>query len=243
MIGDKRVLAITLARGGSKSIKNKNIKPINGVPLIGYTFNEVVKSNYIDRYILSTDSLEIAKYANLRNVDVPFLRPPELAEDTSTSSDALIHAVKYLEDSGDKYDYIVELMATNPLKEVIDIDSCIEILHENESVVNYVVACHQIYDHHPSRVKYLEDGILRDFYPEVPESRRQDLFPNAYVRSGSIYAMKRDKLLSNCARYDKESTKAYILPSNRVVNIDEPIDLLVAEKILESRDENITCSD
>ena len=121
-----RILGITLARGGSKGIPKKNMSLISGKPLIEYTFSEALKSENIDRYILSTDDVQIANFAKTFGVDVPFLRPSELASDTATSVDALKHAVLFCEaQENKKYDLIIELMCTNPFKKAIDIENCI----------------------------------------------------------------------------------------------------------------------
>jgi len=226
MIEEKKVLAVTLARGGSKSIPKKNITQINDRPLIDFTIAEANKSNYIDRYIVSTDDEEIAHISQECGAEIPFLRPEYLSNDTATSADALIHAV---ESVGEDFDYVVELMATNPLKRRIHIDECIEKLHfEN---FDYVVAVKRVWDGHPSRLKYIQDGFLKDFYPEVPESRRQDLSPEAYIRCGSIYVMKKESLIQSKARYGF-NTGAYIMPDNAVINIDEPIDLMIARELM-----------
>jgi CMP-N-acetylneuraminic acid synthetase len=161
-------------------------------------------------------------------------RPAVLATNTATSASALIDAVQQIKQH---YDYIVELMVTNPLKTVTDIDCCIELLHQTNA--NAVVAVRRVYDYHPSRVKYIENNTLRDFYPEIPESRRQDLSPPAYIRCGSIYAVQRDFLFKTQARYG-DNTVPYIMPDERVVNIDEPIDLELAKLMLEKRDANIS---
>lgn len=229
MIGNRRILAVTLARGGSKRIPRKNIAFIGGRPLISYTFDSVKNSKYIDEYIVSTDDYDIIDVAQENGVR-SLKRPADLAEDSSTSADAMIHAVKKV---GQDFYYIVEIMATNPLKTAEDIDSVIEMLYDKDA--DSVASVVRIYDHHPSRVKYISDtGIMIDFYPEILESRRQDLLPEAYVRNGSIYAMKKDFLLSEKTRYNKE-TLAYIMPEERTINIDEPIDLLVADFIIREK--------
>ena len=221
MIDGKTVVAVTLARGGSKGIPKKNITSINGRPLIDYTFEQARKSKYIDHYCVSTDDKEIVSICRKHNVKV-IDRPSELASDTAKSSDALLHAVSYC-----PYDYVVELMATNPFKIAEDIDGCIEKLHDRKA--DSVVAVKRIYDQHPSRVKYLdENDVMQDFYPEEIESRRQDLRPKAYIRNGSIYAMTRDFLIKEKVRYNKNSL-AYVMPDKRTVNIDEPEDLELAE--------------
>ena len=113
MINKQRILAITLARGGSKSIKKKNIALINKNPLIYYTIVESLKSQYIDDYIISTDDDEIAQIAMSFGANIPFMRPKSLAQDRSTSADALFHEVQKMEELNNcKYDYVVEIMAT-----------------------------------------------------------------------------------------------------------------------------------
>lgn len=221
MINGKKVVAVTLARGGSKGIPRKNMVDINGKPLIDYTIDEVLKSKYIDSYFVSSDDKDILAHCSNRGVQC-IIRPKELANDTAKSSDALIHAVRFM-----NFHYVVEVMATNPLKTVEDIDGCIERLVDDscQSVVSVV----RIYDHHPSRVKHLDKwGRMQDFYPEVLESRRQDLTPEAYVRNGSIYAMEKVFLMNEGARYNKAS-HAYIMPPERTINIDEPEDLEIAK--------------
>ena len=224
MINGKKVLAITLARGGSKRVPKKNIADINGKPLIQYTFDEVKKSKYIDRYVVSTDDIDIMGVCIENNVQ-SIIRPKNLAEDTTTSADALLHCV---EEQG-KYDYVVEIMCTNPLKVVEDIDSVIEKIDETNA--DSVVSVVRIWDHHPSRVKYIENGKLIDFYPEIPESRRQDLSPAAYVRNGSIYATTYESLITNKVRLGPD-TRPHIMPEERTINIDEPIDLELARIVL-----------
>jgi len=234
MLENKKILAVTLARGGSKGVPQKNIRELNGKPLISYTIAETLKSKYIDHYIVSTDSKDIAEISEKYGASIPFLRPTEFATDQATSASALIHAVDFLKKEGMAFDYVVELMATNPLKTVDDIDGCIEkaILGD----LSCCVAVHRVWDQHPSRVKKIENGILIDFYPEIPESRRQDLDPPAYVRSGSIYVTKTSFLMENNSRYGSNSTAAYILPESRVINIDELDDFRLAELKMKRND-------
>tara|TARA_B100001094_G_scaffold266480_1_gene269378 strand:- start:3635 stop:4321 length:687 start_codon:yes stop_codon:yes gene_type:complete len=227
MINNKKVLAITLARGGSRRIPKKNIADINGKPLIRYTIDEVKKSKYIDKYIVSTDDNEIFNYC-LTEAGVTVFERPE-ASDTQTSVKALYQVVQ----CHNKFDYIVEIMCTNPLKSVKDIDGVIEMLDEKK--VNSVVSVVRIWDNHPLRVKYLDNGKLKSFYgdenPDKPNSRRQDLSPPAYVRNGSIYAMTYEQLKQKSLRVD-EDTLAYIMPEDRTINIDEPRDLELARVLL-----------
>ncbi len=230
-----RVLGLTLARGGSKSVPRKNIKLIAGVPLIGYTIAEALKSNLITRYIVSTDDKEIQQVAIECGADAPFLRPSEFSTDEASSVAAMQHAVDWVEQQeGVKYDYIVELMCTNPMKSVEDIDASIEKLISTQA--DSVIAVHQLEDHHPARIKKLVDDKIVDFcIAEIPESRRQDLKPEAYIRSGSIYALKRDYLMVDGKRYGSDNSRPYILPKERAVNIDTEIDFMIAEQLIKNR--------
>jgi len=227
----KNILGVTLARGGSKGIKNKNLTIINKKPLIYYTIKEAKKCTKIANYIVSTDSNKIKKVAERYKAEVPFTRPKKFSKDSSTSASALKHALIESEKIfNKKFDYVVELMVTNPLKSVIDINSIINILLKNNA--DSVIAVNQLFDHHPARIKKIVKGKIFDFaVKEKLESRRQDLKPNAYVRSGSIYAMSR-KFVMDEKRYFSGKSFAYILPLQRSINIDDENDLLIAKRKL-----------
>jgi CMP-N-acetylneuraminic acid synthetase len=222
MINGKTVMGITLARGGSKRVPRKNVIDVNGKPLIQYTIDEVKKSRYIDHYIVSTDDEDIKTLC--RELEQTYFdRSP--AEDTQKSSDGLLEVLKTM----DKPDYIVEIMCTNPLKTVADIDDVIQKL--DMTAADSVCSVVRVWDQHPSRVKFIERNKMLDFYPEELESRRQDLTPPAYIRNGSIYAMTWEQINVKGSRYDKD-TVPYIMPEERTINIDEPIDLELARILL-----------
>lgn len=229
-----KILAITLARGGSKKVKKKNIKILNNKPLIWYTIKEAQKSKYIDDYIISTDCKNIKKISEKFNVLVPFLRPKYLSSDKAKSSSALLHAVKFMEKKNRiKYDIIVELMCTSPFKTSKDIDRCIEklITHKADSVI----AMKRLYDHHPARIKKIVNGKIKNFcVTEIAESRRQDLKPKAYVRAGAIYVLNRDYFIKKKLRYGSKKSFPYILSNKRAINIDEENDFLMAETLIKN---------
>ena len=205
-------------------IPKKNIINIYGKPLLQYTTEEVKKSNYIDNYIVSTDCNEIINVCNNLQVNV-FKR--KLAEDTQTSVEGLLEVLRSL---NEKYDYIIEIMCTNPLKTVIDIDCVIEKLDNTQA--DSVVSVVRIWDNHPLRVKYIENDRLVGFYgdenPDHSGSRRQDLTPPAYVRNGSLYAMTYNQIINNEVRIGKD-VRPYIMSEEKSVNLDEPIDLEIAK--------------
>lgn len=232
MIDGKSVLSVTLARGGSKGIPKKNIVSFAGLPLLAHTIIEAKRSQYIDDYIISTDDDAIGRCAQKYGAFVPFQRPEKLSSDTATSADALIHAVGWMEEYGKKrYDYILELMCTNPMKTVQDIDAVIDKLHR--TAADSVVSVVRLEDHHPMRVKQIVDDRLIDFCVyEKPENRRQDLKPPAYIRNGAIYAIKRDVLFTTKARYGTENCRPYIMDARISVNIDSSVDLIVGEELI-----------
>ena len=238
MISNKNVLAITLARGGSKSIYKKNIALLKNKPLISYTINAALDSEYIDEYIISTDDKEIADVAENLGATIPFLRPENLSSDTASSADALIHAVNaYEEITKKKYDYIIELMCTNPFKSGEMIDDIISTLDRNEKA-DAVITVERLLDHHPARIKKIENGYIRDFCVEEElESRRQDLKPEAYIRNGNIYALRRDLLMTQKARYGTNFCVPYYKENIPSANIDEPSDFYKAESLLNDWDQ------
>ncbi len=213
----------------------KNIRPLLGKPMIAYTIEEALKSKYITRIVVSTEDDEIAKIAKQYGAEVPFKRPTELATDTAASKPCLQHATKFMEElEGKPYDYIVELMVTNPLKTVEDIDGALKKLIETgaDSVIGVI----QVFDQHPLRIKKIVDDRIVDFcLPEPNEARRQDLKPDAYLRNGSIYAMKRDVLMVQDRRYGTANSRPYIFKPERSVNVDSLEDWYAAEVKLKER--------
>lgn len=228
-----KILAVTLARGGSKSIKKKNIYNINGKPLLYYTIKQALKSKLITRYLVSTDDKEIQKIAIKYGAECPFLRPKKLAGDKASAADADIHALKWAEkNEGIKYDFFIELMATNPLKTNIDIDNVLKKLIKTgaDSVIGVV----KLEDHHPLRIKKIVNGRIANFkknLKEIPEGERQDLRPLAYIRNGSIYASRRNLLIKG-KRYGTKNSLPYIMNENNSVNIDTKRDLMLASILI-----------
>ena len=122
------ILGIIPARSGSKSIKDKNIRPLNGRPLISYSIKTGLACRQIDKLVVSTDSQKYANLAKFYGAEVPFLRPKELAEDDTAMIPVLQHAVKFYEEKGGKIDTVVLLDPTSPLRRVKDIEAGLELL-------------------------------------------------------------------------------------------------------------------
>ena len=229
----KNILGVILARGGSKGVKKKNLRKINKKPLIYYTIKEAVKAEVFNNIVVSTECEKIAKIAKSFGAEVPFLRPKKLATDKSKAIDAIYHAFTEIEkQQGVKYDYIVELLCTNPFKNYLDIRKVLKM--QLRSKADSVIAVRKLEDNHPIRIKKIVRGRIVNFcLKEIPESRRQDLKPDAYVRCGSIYSMRRDMLLKK-KRYGTKNSLAYVMPEKRVVNIDTKRDFDFANFLMKN---------
>ena len=233
MIDNKKVLVNILARSGSTSVKDKNIADVGGKPVLWYSVTEALKSKYADAVCVSTDSAVYAKIAEKAGVKVPFLRAAEYSTKDSTAADSSRWTtLEYEKFSNETYDFIIDFMNSNPFKIVEDLDACIEMLNKNNKA-DTVVAVTRVWDGHPDRIKQIVKGEIQDWpgTTEVLESLRQDLTPPAYIRCGSVYAMKRHVLIEEKNRRGTVSVP-YIMPAERVCNIDEPLDLLAAKSMM-----------
>jgi len=222
MIEGKKVLALIPARGGSKGIINKNIIDLCGKPLIAYTIEAAVKSRYIDDVVVTTDSRRIAEVALEYGAQVPFLRPEALASDTSKTIDAVLHAISTLENQGKKYDILVLLQPTQPLRNEDDIDSSLELCVEKKGGV---VSVSEVGDH-PILIRQIdEDGILNKMLAVDSTVRRQDM-PTYYRVNGCVYVNDISEVNEDLSFNDNRIP--YVMPRERAVDIDEPVDLCVA---------------
>jgi len=227
---DRKVLAVITARGDSKGILHKNIRLLLGKPLITYSIEAALQARTLDKIIVSTDDETIAKISRDYGAEIPFIRPKHLATDTATIISVLQHAVRYMEEyEGFSPNIIVCLQATSPLRSVKDIDQAVTlcISRNADSVVSLCQA-----KHHPYWMRRVVGGKV---YPliEVDDekySRRQDL-PPVYQLNGAIYVTRRKTLLVE-KRLLGENTLAYIMPQERSIDIDTPVDLKLAELIM-----------
>lgn len=234
----KKILAVILARGGSKGIKLKNIIDLAGNPLISYTIEAAKKSKYIDNIIVSTDSRKIAKVASDFGAEIPFFRNKKLSGDKVISVDALYDAVvRYQNIKNTFFDYIIELPCVSPLRGHKHIDEAIKLLDKSfKDNIDSVTAYVNTGEKHPTRLKRIKNNLITDFCKEYPEknniSRRQDFEP-CYIRNGSIYAMTNNCLVKHKSRHGKKMLP-YIMSSISSINIDEKSDLVLAESLIKN---------
>ena len=237
MYNNKKILAIVPARGGSKGLPGKNIKPLCGKPLIGWTIEQAQSSKYIDEIFVSTDSNEIAAVAEDFGIKVPFLRPAELATDTSPSSAFVLHTIGYYRNKGQEFDYILLLEPTSPLRDITDINIAIEQLL-NHDTAKSIVGVSKVEATHPAfLVDISKEGLLKPYLKEMKTLRRQEL-SDLYFFEGSLY-------LSDIEFYIKEQTfyhdltLPYVVPKYKAYEIDDIVDFYIVEKILELKLKNI----
>lgn len=228
MYKGKRFLAIIPARGGSKGIPRKNIKNINGKPLIQYTIDEAKGSKYLDKIIVSTDDEEIAEVALHCGAEVPFLRPKELAQDGSKTIDTLIHVLKELNSMMDNYNYLVLLQPTQPMRKSWHIDEAIESIIEKdeESLVSV-----SLVNENPILTRTINKyGTLEKILNINSTVRRQD-FPKYYKVNGAIYINKIDSNFNENTSLN-DNKLAYVMDKAYDVDIDEEIDIEMFELML-----------
>ncbi|MBI2064465.1 MAG: acylneuraminate cytidylyltransferase family protein [Candidatus Yanofskybacteria bacterium] len=230
MYKNKKILAVITARGGSKGVQRKNIKPLNGHPLISYVINTAKGSKLIDQVIVSTEDKEIAEIAKKYGAMVPFMRPLELASDTAKSLDVLLHAVKYLEQVNKyKADIIVLIQPTTPLSITQDIDDCIKKLVDTRS--NSCTTVAEVVERPEYMYSIKNNKAVAYVKNRDPEARRQDL-SKLYISNGAAFAVKRNILVNKNMLVDEGNHTAVIMPRERSVDINEPLDFKIIEALL-----------
>ncbi|OHD53688.1 MAG: CMP-N-acetlyneuraminic acid synthetase [Spirochaetes bacterium GWF1_51_8] len=229
MIDGKRVLGIIPARGGSKGLPGKNILPIAGKPLVIWTIECAKKSVFLDTLIVSTENERIGGIAEKAGAGVPFARPAELATDSARTVDVILHALDWFSDRGHRYDIVVCLQPTSPLRAPSDIDNALRQMSET-SAKAVVSVCEN--DHPAQWINSLpQDKCMKDFLaPEVINTPRQK-FPLFYRLNGAV-SMAETEYLRRLESFIGDETYAYIMPRERSIDIDTELDFRIAEYLL-----------
>lgn len=214
-----KVLGLIPARGGSKGVPRKNIRFLNGKPLLGFTAETALRARTLTRVVLSTEDEEIAEVGRNYGLDVPFMRPAELARDATPSLPVIRHALLTLQEEGDHYDAVCLLQPTNPLRRAEDIDACVELLSETKAdcVVSVLPVPHE---YNPKWV-FWKNGTgqmsLSTGDAEIV-ARRQEL-PAAFHRDGSVYVTRCETILISQSLYG-EDLRGYEISPEFSANID-----------------------
>jgi len=231
-----KAIAIIPARGGSKRIPRKNIKEFYGKPLIAYSIQTAQESNLFEKIIVTTDDDEIAQVAKHYGAEVPFIRPKVLADDFTGTADVVIHALQWLQEHGEKYDYVCTIYATAPLLQSKYLIEGYDKL-KNSDAINAFSATSMPFPIQRT-FKISDDERCEMFWPENYSARSQDL-EEAYQDAGQFYWTKTDKK-SNEIMFGKESIPI-VLPRHLVQDIDTLEDWQRAEimyKVIKEQEKN-----
>lgn len=230
MIDGLKVLGLVTARGGSKGLPGKNVRPLCGKPLIVWTIDAAKEARCLDAIAVSTDDPAIAETARRAGAEVPFMRPAELAGDTASSIDVVLHAIDFLAAAGRNFDIIVLLEPTSPLRESADIDQGVARLVE--SGAGSLVSVCRAEATHPAFM-YRQDARLHlhPFLERQPTGlRRQDIEP-LYFLEGTLYASRIDVLRLHRSFYH-EDTIGYEVPKWKSLEIDDIDDFNMVEALM-----------
>jgi len=231
MYKGKSILSLIPARGGSKGLPRKNIKPLLGKPLITWTIEEALASKYLDRVIVSTDDAEIAEISQKYGAEVPFIRPEELSTDEAKTMDVVIHALRFFRENEYSPDVVVLLQPTSPLRTHLDIDNSLELFFKGEcrTLVSVYEASNSLF-----RSFEIKDGYLKPFLGETFLNKSRQELPKLFIPNGAIYIAYRDSLERDMSFYTKD-TYPYIMPVERSIDIDTELDFIIAETILKTK--------
>jgi N-acylneuraminate cytidylyltransferase/CMP-N,N'-diacetyllegionaminic acid synthase len=221
-----KALAIIPARALSKRVPAKNIKALNGRPLILYTIEAAKNASSIERVVVSTDSEEIAQISKKAGAEVPFLRPSNLAQDTSPTLDAVRHAVTYLEkEEGYKAEFICILQPTSPFRTSSHIDEAMALLKEEGAEA--LVSVREVREH-PYWMVHIVEGRIKGFLKNPFRYFQHQMLPMLYILNGAIYILRRKRLQN---KYPFKDAVAYIMDQTSSIDIDTEEDFLFAESI------------
>jgi len=222
MIDGKKLLGLVVGRGGSKGLPGKNVMPLLGKPVVAWTVEAALQSQYLDKIIISSDDDEIIAAAVAVGAEAPFKRPPELAGDHVTLNPVILHALNQMDEA---YDYVVLLQATSPLRNVQDIDACIETLHEHSAP-----SCLSVYETiaPPFQTFVLAPGMkLKSAIGETfREVQRQDM-PDTYQLNGAVCVLNVEWFRRTEKLWSPE-TVGCVMPFERAVDIDTKTDFELA---------------
>ncbi|HEU6451553.1 MAG TPA: acylneuraminate cytidylyltransferase family protein [Gemmatimonadaceae bacterium] len=227
-----RVLGLVPARGGSRGVPRKNARLLGGKPLLQYTADAALAARLLTRVVLSTDDAEIAEIGRRCGLDVPFMRPAELARDETPMVPVVRHALEAVEATDGAYDAVCLLQPTAPLRGSEEIDACIELLERGGA--DTVITVRRVPEEYNPHWVYFADesGALSLSTGEAaPIARRQEL-PPAFHRDGAVYVARRAVVMERGSLFG-DRVLGYVADREHTVNIDGPADWRRAEQLVE----------
>ena len=232
-IDTRRFLGVITARGGSVRLPRKNVLNLAGKPLIGWTIEAAIRSKYINEVVVSTDSKEIADISKAYGANVPFMRPEELSVDSAHPIEAVKHAVNFcMNEQKKKFEYVLLLHPTSPLRDEHDIDKAIEFMFSKKA--NAVISVSET-EHSPLWSNTLpEDLSMKNFLQDDLKNKMSQDLPKYYRLNGAIYICKTKKLLQENTFFLKDNIYAFLMNVNKSVDIDSFIDFKLAETLIQN---------
>lgn len=234
------ILFVIPARGGSKGLPGKNIKPIAGKPLIAWSVEAATKAaeniGACD-VIVSTDSETIAEVARAYGAAAPFLRPAELASDTAASVDVMLHALEFMEEQGKEYEYLAMIEPTSPQRDASDLENSYRKLKSHPDAESIVGVC-KTENCHPLFLTKLNNGFLEPYENKTYKVYRRQEIDEVYFFEGSLYISKAASLRKRKSFYH-EKTLGFEMPKWKSFEIDDLTDFLVVEQLLGAREKGI----
>jgi len=229
-----KIIAFIPARGGSKGLPQKNIRLFAGKPLIAWSIEQALSSEYIDRVIVSTDSKEIAEIARKYGAETPFLRPASISGDKATTESAMLHCCDYLEQKNELPEIIILLQATSPLRTMNQIDNAILAFKENKYDSLLTVA-------ETHRFTWKNPVNPTASYDYTNRQRRQDIEEKEYLETGSFYITKTHLLRQYKNRLNGK-IGMFVVPEEESFEIDSLLDFKICEEIYKSqnRENNVS---
>jgi len=228
---NKKIIAIIPARGGSKGIPKKNIKTLDGKPLIYYTIRAVLKSKFLDEAIVSTDDEKIAKIARRYGANVPFLRPEEFAKDKSPNSVVIEHTLGWFKERGKNFDIVAWLEPTSPLRKDTDIDNAIRLFLKDYNKADSLVSVGEVHMENPYITKIIKKGYVSPLIKIKKNIYQRQQLPKVYFPYGIIYLSKINTYRKQGTFYQKRNIP-YFIERWQNYEIDDIYDFVAVEAII-----------
>ena len=221
-------LAIIPARSGSKGLKDKNIKALNGIPLLAYSIEAALKSGMFSHVMVSTDSQVYAEIAKKHGAEVPFLRDEINASDSASSWDVVKEVLRKYREMGVEFETVTLLQPTSPMRNAGDICAAYDLYYKNHATS--VVAVCEV-EHSPLWCNTLPESLCMDGFLNLANNRQRQQLSAYYRINGSIYITNVEHLLGGKNLYD-EGSYAYVMPAERSIDIDTQLDFWIAEAVM-----------